>query len=82
MTHTETPTSSAEAPPFPQARTCPYAPPEGVLRLAEQGPLNRVRLYDGREVWLVSGYSQARTLLSVGVLHAFVGPQLELISGV
>lgn len=54
----------AEAPAFPEARTCPYAPPDTFLRLAARGPLNKVRLYDGREVWLISGYEQARRLLS------------------
>ncbi|MFJ8390415.1 hypothetical protein ACIQ9Q_39135 [Streptomyces sp. NPDC094438] len=49
---------------FPQDRTCPYQPPDSYLPLAAQGPLSRVRLYGGREVWLVTGYDTARRLLS------------------
>ncbi|MEV5880881.1 hypothetical protein AB0L75_43275 [Streptomyces sp. NPDC052101] len=49
---------------FPQDRTCPYQPPDSHLLLAARGPLSRVRLYDGREVWLVTGYDAARLLLS------------------
>ncbi|WP_410667947.1 cytochrome P450 [Amycolatopsis sp. cmx-4-68] len=66
MTDTGSSTSVplAEAPSFPEPRTCPYAPPDTMVRLAERGPLNKVRLYNGREAWLVSGYFQARSLLS------------------
>ncbi|MFD7169087.1 cytochrome P450 [Streptomyces violascens] len=49
---------------FPQDRTCPYQPPDSYVPLTAQGPLSRVRLYDGREVWLVTGYDAARRLLS------------------
>ncbi|WP_051385695.1 cytochrome P450 [Actinokineospora inagensis] len=70
MTHTDSASARADdentelIPSFPQARTCPYAPPDTLLRLAGQAPLSRVRLYDGREVWLVTGYAQARALLA------------------
>lgn len=50
--------------PFPQDRTCPYHPPTTYTPLREQGPLARVRLYDGREVWAVTGHAEARALLT------------------
>ncbi|GGP49628.1 cytochrome P450 [Streptomyces abikoensis] len=49
---------------FPQARTCPYRPPAAYPELAARGPLARVRLYDGREVWAVTGHAEARALLT------------------
>ncbi|MET9014359.1 cytochrome P450 [Streptomyces olivaceoviridis] len=60
--------SAPAAPPgpvtFPQNRTCPYHPPTGYGPLRDGRPLSRVTLYDGREVWLVTGYSAARALLA------------------
>jgi pentalenic acid synthase len=44
-------------------RTCPYEMPPGYTRLREERPLSRVALYDGRQVWLVSGYTEGRDLL-------------------
>ncbi|MFI1254431.1 cytochrome P450 [Streptomyces netropsis] len=55
---------SATAPDFPRARTCPYQPPADHEALAERGPLSRVTLYDGREVWLVTGHAEGRALLT------------------
>ncbi|MGW0877371.1 cytochrome P450 [Streptomyces sp. NPDC002740] len=49
---------------FPQDRTCPYHPPAGYDPLRAARPLSRVRLYDGRSVWLVTGFAAARELLS------------------
>ncbi|WP_257230944.1 cytochrome P450 [Streptomyces sp. UH6] len=49
---------------FPQPRACPHQPPPGYDALRGQGPLAKVALYDGREVWLVTGYAEARALLS------------------
>ncbi|MEU1409334.1 cytochrome P450 [Streptomyces sp. NPDC005728] len=49
---------------FPQDRTCPYHPPAGYDPLREARPLSRVTLYDGRSVWLATGMSAARDLLS------------------
>ncbi|MFD8088074.1 cytochrome P450 [Kitasatospora sp. NPDC059722] len=48
--------------------------PDGYDRLRADGPLSRVTLYDGREVWLASGSAEGRALLldarlSVSVLH-------------
>ncbi|MFH8336785.1 cytochrome P450 [Streptomyces sp. AM6-12] len=49
---------------FPQDRTCPYHPPTGYAPLREQRPLARVTLYDGREIWMVTGHAIARALLA------------------
>ncbi|MET9935235.1 MULTISPECIES: cytochrome P450 [unclassified Streptomyces] len=49
---------------FPQSRTCPYHPPAAYPRVDDEGPLSRVTLWDGREVWLVSGHATARALLA------------------
>jgi pentalenic acid synthase len=49
---------------FPQDRTCPYHPPAGYAPLIEDdGPLSRVTLFDGREVWVVTSRDAARELL-------------------
>ncbi|MFE0254098.1 cytochrome P450 [Streptomyces sp. NPDC059010] len=49
---------------FPQNRTCPYHPPTAYDPLRDTRPLARITLYDGREVWLVTGHGLARTLLA------------------
>ncbi|AJE39273.1 cytochrome P450 [Streptomyces nodosus] len=49
---------------FPQDRTCPYHPPTAYEPLREERPLSRVTLYDGRDVWVVTGHSAARELLA------------------
>ncbi|EGX54800.1 cytochrome P450 [Streptomyces zinciresistens K42] len=56
---TESPTVA-----FPQSRGCPYHPPAAYDSLREERPLARVRLYDGRPVWMVTGHALARTLLA------------------
>ena len=53
-----------DAPPYPQPRSCPYQPPSGYRELGEQGPLLKVTLFDGRESWLVTGYQEARDILT------------------
>ncbi|KUL24776.1 cytochrome P450 [Streptomyces regalis] len=53
----------AELPEFPMSRTCPYHPPAGYAELRERGPVSRVRLYDGRVAWVVTGYGETRRLL-------------------
>ncbi|MEU3604564.1 cytochrome P450 [Streptomyces sp. NPDC035033] len=57
-------TVSEEAVAFPQNRSCPYHPPAAYDPLREERPLSRVTLWDGREVWLVSGHRAARALLA------------------
>ncbi|MEV2250673.1 cytochrome P450 [Streptomyces sp. NPDC050147] len=54
---------ASEPIPFPQDRTCPYHPPESYDPLREARPLSRVRLFDGRSVWVVTGQGTARDLL-------------------
>ncbi|MCN9242182.1 cytochrome P450 [Streptomyces sp. RY43-2] len=49
---------------FPQDRTCPYHPPTAYDPLREGRPLTRVTLYDGRDVWVVTGLTEARALLA------------------
>lgn len=49
---------------FPQDRTCPYHPPSAYDPLREGRPLTRVTLYDGRDVWVVTGHTAARALLA------------------
>ncbi|MBT2439186.1 cytochrome P450 [Streptomyces sp. ISL-36] len=50
-------------PKFPMSRQCPYHPPAGYAALKKEGPLARVRLYDGRTAWAVTGYAETRQLL-------------------
>ncbi|MFH8786483.1 cytochrome P450 [Streptomyces roseoverticillatus] len=64
MTDTGTQSTSTSAPSFPSDRTCPYQPPAGYQDLAARGPLTHVTLYDGRVVWLVTGHTEARSLLT------------------
>ncbi|MEU3369979.1 cytochrome P450 [Streptomyces sp. NPDC006660] len=49
---------------FPQNRGCPYHPPTAYQPLRDARPLARVRLYDGRPVWMVTGLAEARALLA------------------
>ncbi|GHJ39086.1 cytochrome P450 [Streptomyces sp. TS71-3] len=54
---------AGSAPSFPMERVCPYQMPPGYARLRQEGPVSRVSLYDGRQVWLVGGYAEGRALL-------------------
>ncbi|WSQ44530.1 cytochrome P450 [Streptomyces sp. NBC_01220] len=71
MTETETETTATEKTAtetatvsFPQDRTCPYHPPTGYPSTSRgQRSVSRVRLFDGRTVWLVTGHAEARALL-------------------
>ncbi|MCX5208614.1 cytochrome P450 [Kitasatospora sp. NBC_00240] len=56
--------SSVEAPSFPVRRTCPYQPPDVYREISERGPINKVTLWDGRQVWLITGYEEGRRLLA------------------
>lgn len=51
-------------PDYPLLRECPHQPAAGTARLRESGPLTKVRLYDGRVAWLVTGPAEARCLLA------------------
>ncbi|MFB7510959.1 cytochrome P450, partial [Streptomyces broussonetiae] len=64
LTDTTVPATPAEPVAFPQDRTCPYHPPTGYEPLRDGRALSRVTLFDGREVWAVTGHAAARALLS------------------
>ncbi len=49
---------------FPIGRKCPYRPSEDYATFRADGPMSRVRLYDGTVAWLVTGYREARALLA------------------
>lgn len=55
---------SSDLPAYPLPRECPYHPAAGTEALREPGPVTRVRLYDGRTTWFVSGPVEARALLA------------------
>ncbi|AZS83498.1 cytochrome P450 [Streptomyces griseoviridis] len=58
-------TPPSDAPAFPSDRTCPYHLPDRYDDLrAREGSLQRVTLYDGRQVWVVTGHETARKLLA------------------
>ncbi|MFJ8362127.1 cytochrome P450 [Streptomyces sp. NPDC093984] len=61
---TKTGTTVSEPVAFPQDRTCPYHPPTAYEPLRSARPLTRVTLYDGRDVWVVTGHATARALLA------------------
>ncbi|NKQ52685.1 cytochrome P450 [Amycolatopsis sp. K13G38] len=56
----------AALPEYPMARApgCPFDPPPGLRATQEEGPLTRVRLWDGSTPWLVTRYADQRTLLA------------------
>ncbi|MGV9385335.1 cytochrome P450 [Nonomuraea sp. NPDC003707] len=58
--------SLAEVPEFPMSREarCPFDPAPGLYAQREQGPLTRVRLWDGSTPWLVTGYAEQRAVLA------------------
>ncbi|MEU3555201.1 cytochrome P450 [Streptomyces fragilis] len=60
---TTAPADDREVPAYPQARGCPFQPPQGYDRYVSDGPVTPVRLYDGRRVWAVSGHAEARQVL-------------------
>ncbi|AOS64041.1 cytochrome P450 [Actinoalloteichus hymeniacidonis] len=68
MTSTMDPAApdTAEVPeyPMPRAQGCPFDPPPELKALQEQGPLVRVRLWDGSTPWLVTRYADQRAVLS------------------
>jgi cytochrome P450 len=55
---------TTDAPQYPQPRTCPFQPTPAYQKLGERGPMNRVTLWDGSQVWLITGHSHARRLLA------------------
>ncbi|APU21591.1 cytochrome P450 [Actinoalloteichus sp. GBA129-24] len=63
-TETSPPGGPEEPTHYPRPRACPYRPSPELRELARSGPLTKVRLYDGRTAWLVTGYEEARALLA------------------
>jgi cytochrome P450 len=57
--------TSSEIPAFPMAKAagCPFSPPPAVLALQAEGPIAKVRLWDGSTAWLVTRYAEQRALL-------------------
>ncbi|MEU3711677.1 cytochrome P450 [Streptomyces catenulae] len=68
MTGTAAPhdTTPGEVPAFPMDRAagCPFDPPPGLREAQRQGPLTRVRLWDGSTPWLVTRHADQRALLA------------------
>jgi cytochrome P450 len=58
--------NSAVIPEFPAARAtgCPFDPPPDLQATRREGPLTKVRLWDGTTLWLVTGYAEQRALLA------------------
>jgi cytochrome P450 len=52
-----------EYPSYPYARTCPYDPPPEFARWRERSPLGKVRLWNGRDAWIVTGLDEVRAVL-------------------
>jgi pentalenic acid synthase len=56
--------SAPQAPPaLSRTRECPYRPPAAFAPLRAGGPVTRVRLFNGRLTWLVTGHAEARAIL-------------------
>ncbi len=57
---------AAEPPEYPmtRARECPFDPPPELKAAQREGPLRRVRLWDGSTPWLVTRYADQRALLA------------------
>ncbi|GGX32663.1 cytochrome P450 [Streptomyces chartreusis] len=49
--------------PMPRQSRCPFDPPPSLKDLQREGPLAKVRLWDGSESWLVTRYAEQRALL-------------------
>ena len=49
--------------PMPRQSRCPFDPPPALNDLQQEGPLAKVRLWDGSESWLVTRYAEQRALL-------------------
>ncbi|MEV0212865.1 cytochrome P450 [Micromonospora sp. NPDC050695] len=63
-TKTTSEPGSAELPSYPIPRECPYRPSPETARLREPGPISKVRLYDGKVAWFITGPTEARALLA------------------
>jgi cytochrome P450 len=57
-------TESSDLPFYPLQRECPYRPSGDTARFREDGPITKVRLYDGKVAWFVTGPAEVRSLLA------------------
>lgn len=64
MTAASPPATGLPAYPISRPARCPYRPAAAHVALAASGPMSKVRLYNGRTAWLVTGGPQARAVLS------------------
>jgi cytochrome P450 len=62
MTSTLDPAGVPEFP-MPRAQGCPFDPPPELRALQEEGPITRVRLWDGTTPWLVTRFADQRAVL-------------------
>ncbi|MDO9712672.1 cytochrome P450 [Paracraurococcus lichenis] len=58
------PFQSATLPDYPTRRAWPLDPPPALAEMRRAAPLARVRLWNGQEAWLVTGYAELRALLT------------------
>ncbi|MFG2965581.1 cytochrome P450 [Streptomyces sp. NPDC048288] len=49
--------------PMSRAPGCPFDPPPALTAAQEEGPLTKVRLWDGKDYWLLTRYADQRALL-------------------
>ena len=49
---------------YPAARQQPLHPPDEYFAMAQEGPVVRAELAEGRQVWLVTRYAEVRQLLA------------------
>lgn len=61
-------------------RTCPFDPPEMLGELRARDPISKVPLWDGRKVWLITRYEDARTVLRDARFSADVNRDLPALS--
>ncbi|MFJ9633609.1 cytochrome P450 [Streptomyces sp. NPDC101175] len=58
--------------PMVRAASCPFDPSPVLRAERQEGPLSRIRLWNGRIAWMVTGYSELRALLTDARLSADV----------
>ncbi|MEU9455445.1 cytochrome P450 [Streptomyces sp. NPDC048277] len=57
------PAAQTPAFPMPRAAGCPFDPAPALTAAQEEGPLTKVRLWDGKDYWLLTRYADQRALL-------------------